>query len=83
MHIDYLIQMANDIAAFFVSEGDEAVAADNIHQHMKKYWDQRMKVQIVEHFNETGGADLSGAVRIAVKQLAQEVAKKQAQEKQS
>lgn len=75
MHIDYLIQMANDIAAFFVGEGDEAVAAANVHQHMKKFWDPRMKAEIVAHYRDNGGTGLQGAVRLAVKQLAQEAAK--------
>jgi formate dehydrogenase subunit delta len=74
MHIDYLVQMTNDIAAFFIGEGDEAAAA-NIHQHIKKYWDNRMKSQIVAHYNETGGPDLQGAVRMAVRQLAEETRK--------
>lgn len=71
MHIDYLIRMANDIAAFFVTES-EAAAADNIRQHIKRYWDPRMKAQIVAHFNETRGAGLEGPVLIAIRALAAE-----------
>jgi formate dehydrogenase subunit delta len=76
MHIDYLIQMTNDIAAFFVGDNDEAAAAANIHQHIAKFWDQRMKSQIVAHYQETGGRDLQDAVRMAVRLLAEETGKK-------
>lgn len=71
MHIEYLIQMANDIAAFFASENDETLAAEGIFQHIQKFWDPRMKAKIIAHYRETGGADLSGPVRLAVQQLSQ------------
>ena len=71
MHIDYLIHMANDIAAFFASEQDEATATEGILQHLQRYWDPRMKAQIIAHYSETGGADLHGPVRLAVQQLSQ------------
>ena len=35
-----------------------------------------MRSQIVAHYNETGGADLQGAVRLAIAQLAEEAKKK-------
>ena len=60
MHIDYLIGMANDIGAFFTGVDAEDVAAANIHAHIKRYWDPRMRAQIIAHYNETGGADLAG-----------------------
>lgn len=74
MHIDYLIKMANDIAAFFVTESAEA-AADSVRNHIKRYWDPRMKAQLVAHFNETRGAGLEGPVLAAVKSLAAEQAR--------
>lgn len=76
MHIDYLVQMANDIGAFFASEADQSVAANSIQQHLKRYWDPRMRVRIVEYFRETGGVELEGPVRTAVQQLAEETAAK-------
>jgi formate dehydrogenase subunit delta len=76
MHIDYLIRMANDIAAFFSADPEED-AAENIRQHLKRYWDPRMKAQIVAHYNETRGASLEGPVLAAVKLLAEEPQKKE------
>ena len=77
MHIDYLIKMANDIAAFFRTESDD-IAAENIRNHIKRYWDPRMKAQIVAHYSETRGAGLEGPVLAAVKALATEKAKSSA-----
>lgn len=71
MHIEYLIKMANDIAAFFVTEPPD-VAAESVRQHMKRFWDKRMRAQIVAHYDETHGAQLEGAVLAAVEALAAE-----------
>lgn len=72
MHIDYLVRMANDIGSFFASEEDKNVAAENIRQHIHRFWDPRMRGRIIAHFTETGGADLEGPVRVAVQRLAEE-----------
>lgn len=71
MHIDYLIKMANDIAAFFRTESEDT-AAQSVRNHIKRYWDPRMKAQIVAHYHETRGAGLEGPVLAAIKALAVE-----------
>jgi formate dehydrogenase subunit delta len=76
MHIDYLVKMANDIGDFFTSDPDKEAAAANIHQHLKRFWDPRMKKAIIAHYNETKGVGLEGPVLVAVKQLAAEAGKK-------
>ena len=78
MHIDYLVRMANDIGSFFASEADPAVAAAAIHQHIRRFWDPRMRSRIVAHFNETGGEGLEGPVRNGIKLLAEEAASERA-----
>lgn len=75
MHIDYLIKMANDIGDFFKADPDQEAAATNIHQHLKRFWDPRMKQQIIAHYHDTKGVGLEGPVLVAVKQLAAEAAK--------
>ena len=74
MHIDYLIKMANDIGDFFKADPDAAAA--NIHLHIKRFWDPRMKKEIIAHLQTTKGVGLEGAVLAAVKQLADEAAAK-------
>jgi formate dehydrogenase subunit delta len=64
-----LVSMANDIAAFFNSEADKAVAAQSVATHIKRYWDPRMRREIITHYRD-GGAGLDPLVRSAVALLA-------------
>jgi formate dehydrogenase subunit delta len=64
-----LVSMANDIGAFFNAEADKTVAAQNIANHVKRYWDPRMRREIVAHYRE-GGAGLDPVVRSAIDMLA-------------
>ena len=50
--VQRLVHMANQIAKNFAIEG-EAVAAASTAQHIKDFWDPRMKRLIIEH-GETG-----------------------------
>jgi formate dehydrogenase subunit delta len=64
---DRLIYMANQIGAFFDSQGhDKAVAG--IAEHIKKFWDPRMRKKIFEHL-DTGGEGLKPNVRDALVEL--------------
>jgi len=47
--IDHLVTMANQIGAFFNSEADKAVAAKSVATHLTRYWDPRMRREIVAH----------------------------------
>lgn len=61
---DRLIYMANQIGAFFNSQGhDKAVAG--ISEHIKKFWDPRMRRKIFEHL-DAGGEGLQPNVREAL-----------------
>jgi formate dehydrogenase subunit delta len=48
--------MANDIEKFFKIQGEERAIA-GIADHVKKFWEPRMKAQIFAHLEE-GGAGL-------------------------
>lgn len=64
MSADKLVYMANQIGKFFVSEDrDTAVAA--IADHLEKFWDPRMRAEIVAHL-AAGGEGLDPEVRAAV-----------------
>ena len=69
MRIDRLVTMANDIGAFFGSDADKAEAAKNVASHLTRFWDPRMRRQIVAHHRE-GGAGLDPVAREAVGLLA-------------
>jgi formate dehydrogenase subunit delta len=64
-----LVSMANDIGAFFNAETDKAVAAQSVASHIRRYWDPRMRREIVTHYRD-GGAGLDPLVRSAVALLA-------------
>jgi formate dehydrogenase subunit delta len=64
---DRLIYMANQIGSFFNSQGhDHAVAG--IADHIKKFWDPRMRKKIFEHL-DAGGDGLQPNVRDALTSL--------------
>ena len=71
MSTGHLVTMANDIANFFAAESDRAVAVEGVLNHLRKFWDPRMRRKIVAHLHESGGAGLGDLAREAVAQLAQ------------
>jgi formate dehydrogenase subunit delta len=62
--------MANQIGTFFASQGPgQAVAGTT--NHLKKFWDPRMRADIIAHWR-AGGEGLRPEVRLAVATLAAE-----------
>ena len=70
MNPERLVAMANDIANFFAAEPDSQTAISGVADHLKRFWDPRMRKQIVAHLRERGGAGLSALASAAVAQLA-------------
>lgn len=62
-----LVYMANQIGKFFASQDAERAPAA-ISEHLRKFWDPRMRAGIIAHF-EAGGAGLDPLVRQAVERL--------------
>ncbi len=71
MDVTRLVAMANDIAAFFDSEADKAIAAEGVRSHLAKFWEPRMRREIIAHVHG-GGAGLTPTARSAVQLLASE-----------
>jgi formate dehydrogenase subunit delta len=69
MNIEHLVGMVNDIAAFFHSEPDHTIAVDSIALHLRRFWDPRMRRQIIAHV-EAGGHGLVELGREGVEALA-------------
>jgi formate dehydrogenase subunit delta len=67
MSPDRLIYMANQIGKFFQSQG-EARAVPGIADHIKKFWDPRMRKAIFAHM-DNGGAGLDPFVHEALLKL--------------
>jgi formate dehydrogenase subunit delta len=70
MRVERLVSMANDIGAFWSAEPDKKEAAKNVASHLKRYWDPRMRREIVTHYRE-GGAGLGDLARSAIALLAE------------
>jgi formate dehydrogenase subunit delta len=64
MDSHHLVTMVNEIAAFFAGE-DPGKAAESVANHLRRYWDPRMRRQIVEHATR-GGEGLSQVGRAGV-----------------
>jgi len=69
MNGDQLVRMINDISGFFVSESDQNQAVEGVVGHVTKFWDPRMRSQIVSHVAQTDGAGLTELSRLAVNRL--------------
>jgi len=67
MSLDKLVYMANQIGKFFASQGREQAVAGTA-DHIKKFWDPRMRAAIFAHL-EAGGAGLDPVVRAALESL--------------
>jgi len=67
MSLDKLIYMANQIGKFFESQGREQAAAGTA-DHISKFWDPRMRAQILAHLKE-GGQGLDPVVRTALERV--------------
>ena len=65
-----LVTMANQIGSFFASQGPEEAVAGTL-DHLKKFWEPRMRAAIVAHLR-AGGEGLRPEVRLAVEELLKE-----------
>jgi formate dehydrogenase subunit delta len=69
MSPDRLIYMANQIGKFFDSQGHDK-AVPGIAEHIRKFWDPRMRSAILAHL-DAGGTGLDPDVRAAIEALKQ------------
>jgi formate dehydrogenase subunit delta len=67
MSPDRLIYMANQIGKFFQSQG-QGKAVPGIAEHIRKFWDPRMRAAILAHL-DGGGTGLDPEVRDAIASL--------------
>ena len=67
MSLDKLVYMANQIGKFFKSQGREQAVAGTA-DHIKKFWDPRMRAAIFAHV-DAGGDGLDPVVRTALESL--------------
>lgn len=66
MDASRLIKMANDIAAFFESDPDPQAVTDGIAGHLRRFWDPRMRRELLRFIDEHGGDGCKPTVLAAV-----------------
>lgn len=58
MEASKLVKMANDIARFFEADPDHAAALEGMTGHLARFWEPRMRRELLSYVSETGGTDL-------------------------
>ena len=68
MNVDLLIKMTNEIGDFFkgAEVNDSQAAAADVANHLRRYWDPRMRAQMLKYYEERQGAGLTDLARNAV-----------------
>lgn len=72
MNIDLLIKMANQITEFWDGEVGHEAAAKEVSTHLRRYWEPRMRAQMLTYYEERQGSGLNDIARKAVELLAAE-----------
>jgi formate dehydrogenase subunit delta len=57
-----LVTMANQIAAFFAAEPDRKVAVEGTANHLKRFWEPRMRREILAQLDRGGEHGMSDLV---------------------
>jgi formate dehydrogenase subunit delta len=71
MNTHHLVKMVNEISAFWQAEAGPENAAKAVANHLQRYWDPRMRREIVAHYR-AGAGGLCDAARDAVGLLAEQ-----------
>jgi formate dehydrogenase subunit delta len=70
VNAERLAEMVNDIAAFFAAEPDHDAAVNGVCGHIRKFWEPRMRRQIIAYLHDHDGAGMSDLARAGVARLA-------------
>ena len=66
MDIDNLVHMANRIGEFFAALPDPDEAREGIAQHLRRYWEPRMRRELLDQLAQGGASGLLPLVREAL-----------------
>lgn len=66
MNNDNLIRMVNRIGSFFEAMPDRDEANRDLAQHVRRFWEPRMRQQLFEHIDEHDGEGVSPTVLTAL-----------------
>lgn len=68
MNTDNLVRMVNRIGAFFSSMPDRQEALEGIATHIQRFWEPRMRRQLLAHVDEHHGEGIDAVVLTALQQ---------------
>jgi formate dehydrogenase subunit delta len=74
MNIDLLIKMANQITEFWEGEAGHDVAVKEVATHLRRYWEPRMRKQMITYLEDRQGSGLNDVAKAAVALLAEQAA---------
>ena len=78
MNIDLLIKMVNEISGFFAGATDAEQAVRDVATHLKRFWDPRMRRELLRFVDEHGGAGLKESALAAIRQGREKLAPRSA-----
>ena len=73
MQIQRLVKLANDIGTFFESDKDRERGEEGVANHIRMFWDPRMRREILVHLDENGGEGLKPLVLEALRKHSHEL----------
>jgi formate dehydrogenase subunit delta len=74
MDSEHLVNMANDIGAFFEAMPNQEKALQELVNHISHFWEKRMLKSFLEYVGQKGEGELKPLVRQALPQLRQVLA---------
>lgn len=66
MHTDSLIRMANQIGTFFEAMPDRTEALEGVALHLRRFWEPRMRRELLTYVDSSGTSELNGLVADAI-----------------
>ena len=73
MKAERLVQMANDIGSFFASEKDRQKGAAGVANHIRMFWEPRMRRELLMHLDQKDGEGLTPLVLDALRKHGHEL----------
>ncbi|MEJ1172386.1 formate dehydrogenase subunit delta [Variovorax sp. CCNWLW235] len=59
MHVDQLIRMVNQMGSFFEAMPDRGEALQDLALHLKRFWEPRMRRELLAHLDADGSGSLN------------------------
>jgi formate dehydrogenase subunit delta len=77
MNVEHLVEMANQIGRYYEAYPNRSEAMAGAAQHIRRYWDPRMRAEFLRHLDGPGVHDLDAFVAEAVRLHRAELAPKE------